>query len=575
MEGLTAREEKLNKAWKLAEKVLFPLLLFLYPLLLINQGIDITDTTYSLGYYRFMKEMDITWVLATYLANVTGAFFMKLPLGDTLLGMNLYTGLIASAIALICYAALKKRMPSWIAFAGEVIALSLCWCPTTTLYNYLTYLLFAAGVLFLMKALTEGGRLYYAAAGVCLGLNVMVRFSNLAEAALIVVVWYAGWLNRDKIAETAKRTGLCLAGYLAGFGSILLIIIAKYGADAFGGMIGSLFGMTEEASDYTLAGMVSDTASAYLAGGKWILYMIPCICAGMVMFSVKKGSYEKIKKWIYCAGIVILLRFYWGQGMFSLRYYNEGCIFQWMMLFLILSLICCIAGSCGYVSDSRKEKTAAAAVLMIILITPLGSNNYTYQNMNNLFLVAPYTLWMCYRIWLKTRGRSIHFPWQAFAALILLMTFVQGIGFGCTYVFRDGIYGEARDSRVENSAVLKGMYTTADNAESLTGLIGFCEKNGIGEEPVLIWGNAPGLSYILDMPSAIFTTWPEIPSNTYDALEAALLELTWQPAVILHNETGQPLVEGDKSDLILDYIASHDYICAFENDNYRIYLPEE
>ena len=38
--------------------------------------------------------MDITWVLATYLANVTGAFMMKLPMGGTLLGMNLYTGML-------------------------------------------------------------------------------------------------------------------------------------------------------------------------------------------------------------------------------------------------------------------------------------------------------------------------------------------------------------------------------------------------------------------------------------------------------------------------------------------------
>ena len=73
---------------KILYRIVFPLVLLAFPLLLVNQGIDITDTTYSLGYYRFMEEMDVTWVLATYLANVTGAFFMKLPMGDTLLGMN-------------------------------------------------------------------------------------------------------------------------------------------------------------------------------------------------------------------------------------------------------------------------------------------------------------------------------------------------------------------------------------------------------------------------------------------------------------------------------------------------------
>ena len=178
---------------KILYRIVFPLVLLAFPLLLVNQGIDITDTTYSLGYYRFMEEMDVTWVLATYLANVTGAFFMKLPMGDTLLGMNLYTGLVAAAIALLCYAALSRRMPAWTVFLGEVIALGLCWCPTTTLYNYLTYLLFAAGSLLLCQALLSDRGIYYVLAGICLGLNVMVRFSNLAEAALILAVWYGGW----------------------------------------------------------------------------------------------------------------------------------------------------------------------------------------------------------------------------------------------------------------------------------------------------------------------------------------------------------------------------------------------
>lgn len=618
-----AMEGKLYKGRKVLERIVFPAILLIYPLLLIHQGIDVSDTTYSLGYYRFMEEMDITWVLATYLANVAGAFLMKLPMGDTLLGMNFYTGLLAAAIALICYYAISKWMPACLVFLGEVIALSLCWCPTTILYNYLTYFFFAAGAIFLCKALIEEKDMYFLPAGICLGLNVMVRFPNLTEAALIVVVWYAGWLNREKIGATIKRTGLCLVGYFIGLGSVLCVIMIKYGGGAFGGMIESLFGMTGEASDYTLAGMILSTFSAYAAGLKWMAYMLPCIGAGLVMFAIRKGRHERVKKLLYCVGILVLLRFYWGRGMFSFRYYNEGCIFQWMMLFLILTIICCALEIGGLISGGeyegkhegkhvsnqgsnhvsnyegsqwsnhasnrgggpyarlrreeygcKKEKILAAAAFVILLITPLGSNNYTYQNMNNMFFLAPYTLWACWRIWLRTRGKSLHFPWQAFAAAILLMTLVQGIGFGCNYVFRDGIYGEARSRTVENSPVLKGMYTAEENAKSLTELIDFCQESGVGNSPILLWGDAPGLSYILDVPSAIFTTWPEIPSNTYEALNQALLELDWNPDIILHNESGKAIVEGEKTDLILDYIAEHRYTCIFENSCYKVYRAD-
>ena len=160
-------------------------------------------------------------------------------------------------------------------------------------------------------------------------------------------------------------------------------------------------------------------------------------------------------------------------------------------------------------------------------------------------------------------------------AAIILMTLIQGLGFGCTYVFRDGIHGEKRVAQVGNSSVLKGMYTTQENADSLSELIAFCNDSEVTKAPILIWGDAPGLSYILDVPSAIFTTWPEIPSNTYGALNEALEELDWEPTVILHNDTGQNIIAGEKSDLILDYIAEHTYICVFKNSNYTIYQATE
>ena len=38
-----------------AAELLFPVILLLFPLLKINQGVDLTDTPYSLGNYRFLK----------------------------------------------------------------------------------------------------------------------------------------------------------------------------------------------------------------------------------------------------------------------------------------------------------------------------------------------------------------------------------------------------------------------------------------------------------------------------------------------------------------------------------------
>ena len=111
---------------------MFPVILFLYPLLKITQGIELTDTCYGLVNYRFFPHAGQEWTVATYLANVLGALLMRLPFGDSLVGMRFYTGLFVSAMALLAYFFLKGKMPSWIAFLGEFAAISLCWIPTTS-----------------------------------------------------------------------------------------------------------------------------------------------------------------------------------------------------------------------------------------------------------------------------------------------------------------------------------------------------------------------------------------------------------------------------------------------------------
>ena len=186
-----------KKYQKPFEKYLFPLILFLYPFIGVRQGVDVTDTTYSLGNFQYQNQLDRMWMLATYLPNVLGRAMTFLPGGDTMLGMNIYATLLICIMALIVYVLLQKWMPGWMIFIGEFIAISLCWCPHVILYNYMTYLFLTLGALCLLYALTiwKGNALHFILAGFFLGLNVMVRFPNVVEAALILTVWFYGALE--------------------------------------------------------------------------------------------------------------------------------------------------------------------------------------------------------------------------------------------------------------------------------------------------------------------------------------------------------------------------------------------
>ena len=50
--------------------------------------------------------------------------------------------------------------------------------------------------------------------------------------------------------------------------------------------------------------------------------------------------------------------------------------------------------------------------LLLILITPIGSNNYTFPLVNNLFLIAPVTLWLLRRLIQRAGDGQLHFAWN-------------------------------------------------------------------------------------------------------------------------------------------------------------------
>lgn len=538
--------EKFQKAEKITADVLFPLLLLLFPLLKANQGIDLTDTGYSLGNYRFFGQAGGVWTFLTFLSNAAGFLMTKLPMGQTMLGMKIYASLAVSLLALLGYRFFKTKMPPWLAFLGEFAAIGFCWCPPVILYNYLTYLLFLAGAILLFRGLAGCRPACLFLAGIVLGLNAFVRFpNNVLEAGLIVAVWYYGALKKKKFVEMARETGLCVAGYLASFLVMLVILSVSCGMDTFGSMITGVFGMAGSASDYTLGEMILAILDAYFHGFQWMLYMILCVLPGIPFLVIARQRFLKIRKVIYCLCIPVLFWVLGKWGMFNFRYYQKESALQWGAVFLLMALAELIWMLFTRMLDDEWRLIGCIG-LVIILISPLGSNNHIWPVLNNLFFVAPVIFWMVYRLarwgrtYLDMTEKVPLFPVKAMMSAILIAFFIQAAGIGCCYVFRDGETGEERIYKVTENYVLKGMYTSEMNSEILEEISMFMAENNAqyAGKKLILYGNIPGLSYYLDKPPAIDTTWADLNTYPVSRLREELSELC-----VLANEKGErPLV---------------------------------
>ena len=303
--------EPAKPSWGNMLENIFVVVLAFYPLRHIRWGLDLWDTGYNYANFQYMgtEHMDSMWLFSTYLANVVGHFLNGLGSGHTLSGMNLYTGLFVSLLALtgffFCTRVLK--LPAGISFVGEIVAVSLCWCPTALLYNYLTYVFLLACVILLYLGLTRERKWFLFAAGVCLGANVLVRFSNLPEMVLILAVWaYDVILERDMRKSgmedrpesfwrrTGRHTLWCLLGYLAALALLLLNIHMEYGLGAYVEGIRRLFAMTDTAADYKASSMLFGMIHIYVDHLYWVMRIMVILVGGALLLLVSRLLKEEL-----------------------------------------------------------------------------------------------------------------------------------------------------------------------------------------------------------------------------------------------------------------------------------------
>ncbi len=597
IERLRKAEQLYKKISMPLEQVVFPLILLLWPLIKVDQGIDVTDSTYSLSNYLFADRLDGVWLMSTYMSNLLGSLLVRLPYGNTLIGINVYTGLILSATALICYYGLRKEFTAPVMFIGEFMAVSFCWIPTGILYNYLTYLLFNASAVIIYYAVKTRKSLLFYMAGLVLGLNSFVRIPNVAETGLIIVVWIGmvstlkqdGGHRWEKGNELIGMTGACIVGYIIGMAIPVALIAALYGGGSLTKMMTGLEAMSQSNEEYTPVSMVLSIVRAYLRTFRWMAVIVAVIFAGTLMIAVLKRN--PILKWlgrvIYIAVMVLMLRFFWGRGMYSFRFYEDyTSMYEWGMIVLILAWICAVS---VFVREGYNPlvKTMASIALMMLIITPLGSNNYTMQNINNMFLVMPFVLyvtggWMyrgTHRLRLENVLYGCNFPWMSMVIVVLAFTFCQTFMFHKEFVFRDGMDGTPRDttvSTVYEADAVKGVYTGEYNARTLAELCRFMDEDTT-IEAVIYWGDCPGLAYILRKPMAIGTTWPNLASYTVEDFETGLQDAAFvmdkgsnavikRKSYVAENESAVV-----KEDILNSYIDSNHMISVFENEEYIVY----
>lgn len=577
-------ETAIRKLYGTCKRWLFPLMIVLFSLIKVNKGIDLTDTGYSLGNYKFFNEGTGVWFLLTFVSNLAGYILTLLPFGGTMLGMKLYATLLVAVLGLLSYRFFLTKMPGWLAFLAEILAIGMCWAPTVILYNYMTYFFVTLGAIFLFRGLAGNRPKCLFLAGIFLGINLLVRFpGNGLEVFLIIPLIYYCIIHKDDSQDIVKRVLLCVGGYIVGFVCSLLLMMIVKGPESFMQMINGAFGIANSNQEYTFISMLVAILDAYWHGFKWALYMIICALLGVPFFVLYKDRFVKARKVFYCVCILFLFAVLERWGMFNFKYYQKESALQWGAIFLLLSIVVDI----WIIVTKRMNhdwKLIGAISLVLILITPLGSNNYIWPVLNNLFFIAPVTFWIIYKFarwgreYLDATGKIPTFGFRSMAVAVTIAFLIQGIGVGCAYVFLDGEDGSSVNYRVSDNAVLAGMRTTEESADSLSELSAFMSNNEATykNKRLVLYGDIPGLSFYLNKPSAINTTWSDLGSNPVEDMKASIEAIdaantNSRPLVIISRALYDTPDNSIKLDLINRFVDENSYAEVFKNSKFVVF----
>jgi len=536
----------MNKEKKIIKWFILPVLLAVYCFWDVNKGVDLSDTGYNLErFYNFMESAGSG--LSTFWSNYIGYLFTKLPGADSWLGMMCYCTLIILAIVLIAYFFCIQFLNCYVVFLCEIVALAMFWIPASVLYDSLTFLFLEVAVVFLYYAIERKRDWYFIYAGICLGINALVRMPNITEVILILLVWCYAWLNREALKSAGKlpwavsKTGLCITGYLCGVVGSLLVSLQFSDLEMYGQTVNRLSGHTS-VEGYGLSQMAFGTLIYIFGHMKYLLMFaaVMGIAVGMLWIGNKLIEDANLKRWLAgvvyllatCSSIVILYISYKKWEVFSTDYEQYTSIKGIMALVYLCGIMIGVVNMCY--KAQKKDILAGLLYLILLWVIPLGSNNQIYLDISNSFLLLPLICYLIKNLLEKMRERTV---FKVVMAPIAVLVFVQTVLFGFHFSF-----GESDiNCKFEKTNILRGMWTSEEKVAALDGLLHFMENTDIQHKGILQYCDSPGLIYVLQEQRGIERSWPELSTYSPQAFvqELELIEEEREyPFIILGNDLG-------------------------------------
>lgn len=485
-------------------------IILLVPFYSVFQGIDLTDAGRALvDSHNFIAEDAYktagSWF---YLSNAISGLWMTVFGGLGFIAIKLGGVAISWSTAAFAYYGLRCSFRREAILAA--LAITACFVNARSLVQWMNYdtisgLFYTAGVAFLIRGVKENRLFLFGTSGFTFLLLRYVRFSSLLGMGFIMAVPLYYWLA-DKDWKNMYQSIIAYSvGLVAG-----LIFIAGVGLATGAPLVlprhtaGEVvreqtaekkerIRVERRSAGYGIRAMAVRLFRQYWEGmkkGAPILLVIAALAVLIV----------KIPR----LGLPIII----ATGIISCHWLFPGdprCHFVNSILVAFLCISLLVLGK-----RAPAQSMLMFLALCVLVCTPAGSNTGLAKASHGMWFAIPLLL-LCPHRWHNVRIFKLCLPGKPFAAAALLlgaMILGGSIFLGWRNSYRDHPDRSKMNATVDHPR-LRGLWTTPERARVLQQLLDNYEAYIAPDEPLLTYGSAPGLHFIMDRVSYLTNPWTE------------------------------------------------------------------
>lgn len=582
----------------------FFFLLFLYQVLFIFQGVDLSDEGfYATFYQQIFKNPEATqYNFMFWFSGIVGGAFDYVFHGLGIWGMRLAGVLVTTSTIIITYNLLKKYLnPGHLKLGLLMVLLFINNNLKEIHYNDLSALFNILTILFLLTGLKENkpGKIFLA--GLFVSLCTFTRLPNILSLGLGIGIFYYGYHKKNSFKVQMGQALSFGGGFIFMTGAILGFMKMISHLDIFINSIKLLskMGKGDEESFYGPMVLIKHFLGTYSSAVKYTLFILFLIAVVAIIANfIKKQSFYR--KWIIDLvkyGIILGVCFLIFKGKID----NDVVLYFFSGLVLITTFLI-------FFTTTNTELKFLSLAGSFILIT------YPFSSSASLFTVGKYSLWLSIPIAIDYLYNIRSISKLTFAgksiSLSPLLTFSEPqlkeirkgtviiCVFACLYFSYYYPFFDKHDRRAMHYSInnkhMRGIYTVKERATILNELLEESSKYIKPGVDVLAYHSIPMFHYWTETKPYLRNSMPWF----YEAglfreeLNATLEEKKILPVVVQQlkklvgnaGEWPDPPSFYDsawhkrnvpRDSILNEFLKTHNYKEVWKNSVFKILIPEK